>query len=149
MKLDYRLPFESKDGKTMAALCIGSNTEDAFDQVSNCLSWLDKQFVLSSNSTIYCTPDITGIGEDYINCVALTAVNYELTVFQRMLKIYERSCGRIEGSKERGEVPIDIDIVIWGDAIVRPKDFSRDYFLQGWNEMIRTIDIADETSDEE
>ena len=46
-------------------------------------------------------------------------------------------CGRTHQSKITGKVVIDLDIVIWNDSVVRPKELSRDYFLRGYRMLFQ------------
>lgn len=46
---------------------------------------------------------------------------------------YENVCGRTPASKQTGEIPMDIDIIIWNDEIIRPNDYEHEYFKIGWN----------------
>jgi 2-amino-4-hydroxy-6-hydroxymethyldihydropteridine diphosphokinase len=35
----------------------------------------------------------------------------------------------------KGNVPIDIDIVLWNGDIIKENDFKQSYFQIGWNEI--------------
>ena len=34
-----------------------------------------------------------------------------------------------------GVIPIDLDIVIWNNNIIREKDFNQKYFQIGWHQL--------------
>ena len=48
---------------------------------------------------------------------------------------YSKENGRDEERRRRGEVPIDIDIVLWNAKTVRPADFAREFFQIGFREI--------------
>ena len=51
------------------------------------------------------------------------------------LKRYETEAGRTDEARRRGEVAVDIDIVMMDDAIVRPRDAAQDYFKIGFSQL--------------
>lgn len=51
------------------------------------------------------------------------------------LKKYEAICGRTPLSKAIGDIPMDLDIVMWNDEIIRDKDFRQEYFQTGWKQL--------------
>lgn len=115
---------------------LGSNTPDATKQMSDAIDWLMTQFDEVASSDVYSTPPLSGIGPDYLNAVAtgLTAMsNDQLNL---LLKDYERQAGRTPQSKISGQVPIDLDIVVWDGTVMREKDFSYDFFQRGYRQVI-------------
>ena len=115
---------------------LGSNTPDATKQMSDAIDWLMTQLDEVTSSDVYSTPPLSGIGPDYLNAVAtgLTAMsNDQLNL---LLKDYERQAGRTPQSKISGQVPIDLDIVVWDGTVMREKDFSYDFFQRGYRQVI-------------
>ncbi|MBQ1185329.1 MAG: 2-amino-4-hydroxy-6-hydroxymethyldihydropteridine diphosphokinase [Muribaculaceae bacterium] len=115
---------------------LGSNTPDATKQMSDAIDWLMTQLDEVASSDVYSTPPLSGIGPDYLNAVAtgLTAMsNDQLNL---LLKDYERQAGRTPQSKISGQVPIDLDIVVWDGTVMREKDFSYDFFQRGYRQVI-------------
>ena len=47
----------------------------------------------------------------------------------------EKAAGRFPQSKLSGEVPLDIDIVVWNDEVKRPRDMVQDYMQIGLLEL--------------
>lgn len=70
----------------------------------------------------------------YYNAVACCQVDGDCScdVLQDHLKHYEISAGRVRGAKN---VLIDLDLVVFDGKIVRPVDFSRNYFSIGYREL--------------
>ncbi len=50
-------------------------------------------------------------------------------------KEFEAECGRSAESKCRGIVEMDVDLVKYGKTILRPEEFTRTYFLTGYNKL--------------
>ena len=88
-----------------------------------------------SVSSAYSTPALNGKDNDYLNAVAEGYVECDFETLKAQMKDYERSSGRTPESKLMGVVPIDIDIVMWNDEVVKAGDYEQSYFKIGWNEL--------------
>lgn len=119
-----------------AVIGIGSNTPDRMERVAAAIRWLGRVFSDGFHSSAYMTRAINGHDPDYLNAVMSVECDGTMDEVNIMLKDYERACGRTAESKLHGEVPIDLDIVVWDGRIVRPKDFGYRYFLQGYDELV-------------
>ncbi|MDE7441374.1 MAG: 2-amino-4-hydroxy-6-hydroxymethyldihydropteridine diphosphokinase [Muribaculaceae bacterium] len=116
-------------------LSFGSNYGDKKGNVEAALRWIGSLLDDMQSSDVYETPEVHGYGASYFNAVACGKIGLELEEFNRRLKVYERDCGRTEEARIRKEVPIDIDIVIWDGEIIRPVDFSREFFRIGYEDI--------------
>lgn len=123
-------------------LSIGTNQNPREENLRRAVSWLSQIGESCYVSTPYRTAPI---GKDegdeckhYLNAVAVMDMDegYTLTTLDRMLKAYEAGAGRTAEARAEGRVPVDIDIVICDGSIVRPKDFDRYYFRQGYEELL-------------
>ena len=47
------------------------------------------------------------------------------------MKEIETQQGRTSLSKQTGIIPIDIDIVVWNDEVMRPRDLQHEYMQKG------------------
>lgn len=114
-----------------AILSIGSNLEPRVMRIEDAVHWMECHFHVENSSSIYETPEIHGIGRPYMNMVMdiTTADDYE--DLQQAIKKFEISSGRDGEARLRGDVPIDIDIVVWNDEVLRPKDYSQSFFRIG------------------
>ena len=54
----------------------------------------------------------------------------------KMLKKWEADHGRTMEDTLSGVIKIDLDLVIWNEHILRPKDFERHYFNRGYRELL-------------
>ena len=116
-------------------LSIGSNSADREAQMTNCIAWLRGIATLTKLSSVYNSPASNGKDPDYLNAVAEIATALTHPELTKMLKDYERQCGRTPQSKALGSIPVDIDIVMWNGNVLRQKDFAQYYFAKGWNEI--------------
>jgi 2-amino-4-hydroxy-6-hydroxymethyldihydropteridine diphosphokinase len=67
----------------------------------------------------------------YKNCVAIVESTIPAEMWMVDFKQLERSAGRNEETRLRGDVPLDLDIVVSDGEVLRPKDFEQDYFKKG------------------
>lgn len=114
---------------------LGSNFGDRSRNVKAAMQWLKTLSEHYECSLIYETPEIHGKGAPYMNAVAAATTTLDYETLQHLMKNYERSCGRDEKHRVKGEVPIDIDIVVWNSEVVRPLDFSREFFKIGYAQI--------------
>lgn len=119
-----------------AVIGIGSNTPDRTERVAAAIGWLGSVFSEGFHSSAYMTRALNGHDPDYLNAVMSVECDRTMDEVNAMLKDYEQTSGRTAVSKLHGEVPIDLDIVVWDGRIVRPKDFGYRYFLQGYDELV-------------
>lgn len=116
-------------------LCLGSNTPDRRLRVEKACEWLASKMKLIAASSIYDTPPFSGMGSDYVNMVVEVTTDLPLQDIDLMCKEYELRQGRDAECRQTGDVPIDMDVVVYGTEIVRPRDFSRYYFVEGYKQI--------------
>lgn len=119
----------------LAVFSIGSNSGDRTSNVQigiKCLSSLLSDFECSH---IYATPDCHGGYREYINAVAKGTTTLSPEQIDKHCKEFEISNGRDCKAREAGDVPLDIDLVIYDDTILRPKDFAREFFKIGYESI--------------
>lgn len=119
-------------------LSIGSNSDDCFIKMNNCIKWLSTEIVDIKTSHIYSTPAVNGKDRDYLNAVASGYSRCEFEDLKYRLKQYEQLSGRTLESKKKGVIPIDIDIVMWNDVVLKDNDYKQQYFQIGWT-LIKDI----------
>lgn len=114
-----------------AVLSLGSNWGDREEAVKNALAQIQCRLGETVTSEIYFTPPVSGNGADYANCVAAVYTDRDADDICLITKQMETEAGRTPERRERGEVPLDIDLVIFDGDILRPADFTRQYFYEG------------------
>ncbi|MCM1519117.1 MAG: 2-amino-4-hydroxy-6-hydroxymethyldihydropteridine diphosphokinase [Pseudoflavonifractor sp.] len=115
---------------------VGGNVGDRQRMVTDAISWVREMFGCVTASSVYETPALNGRDADYLNVVVYAMTDKDMETVNMMLKEYERRCGRTPQSKSRGEIPIDIDIVVWDGKVIRDRDFKCDYFCRGYHELL-------------
>lgn len=123
---------------TEVAISLGSNTEDAHEQILASLNWLGNVLNEMRSSDVYTTPALHG-DSIYTNAVAIGNTNVPLETLKAMLKQHEADCGRNEETRAMHQVPIDLDVVIYGDEVVKEKDFQKEYFQIGFRSLSPTL----------
>ena len=116
-------------------ISIASNTIDRRWQMEHGIDWLKKNLTGAKVSSVYNTSAVNGRDHDYLNAVMTGRTRKSLEEIEAFFKQYENVCGRTQANKVRGIVPIDIDIIMWNDEVLRMRDFSQLYFQRGWQEL--------------
>lgn len=87
-------------------------------------------------SSHYSTPGVgSGEGKTYLNAVALGHTSLSAEAIRTSLKDFELRTGRTSEVRALGIVPIDLDLLMLGDNVFKPKDLSQSYVLRGLNEL--------------
>ena len=116
-------------------ISIGSNSRDRQWQVEHAIEWLNKHLSGTKTSSIYNSEADNHRDPDYLNAVMTGECKRDFETISQKVKEYETVCGRTPASKLEGNVPMDLDIMMWNGEVVRPVDFAKAYFQQGWNEI--------------
>ncbi len=122
-----------------AVVCIGSNLTPRRQYLEKACRWLRSVLTDVDASCIYETPEYHGIGRPYLNMVAAGYTTETYETLNMRAKAMEAACGRDDAARSRGDVPLDIDIVIWNHDIIRPGDFNQQFFKIG----VRQIGIPE------
>lgn len=114
-----------------AFLGIGSNVADARYRILKVLELLPV-----SGCRILAQSDIYQVSSPYYNLV--TKVSTELTypALLELSKYLESQLGRLPHDKGDKVVPMDIDIVVFDNAVMRVHDFNAAYFSLGYDRII-------------
>lgn len=118
-------------------ISVGSNISTAKEMVENGLRRLKTLLSDSHCSSIYSTPSVSrGDDSTYFNAVIAGVSRLSLVDLSHKCKKLELEMGRCHDSACK-DVAVDIDIVVADGEIVRPKDFNRDYFHIGFNQLCK------------
>lgn len=119
-----------------AILGIGSNYPDSFNRVEQCCKEISFMVNKATFSSIYQTEAVCSKpAPSYHNCVALIETEIPYNDLKALFKEMEYKAGRNPQDKEKGLVVIDIDIVVWNDEILKPKDMEHSYMKIGLKEL--------------
>lgn len=116
-------------------LSLGSNCGDREANVRKAADWLGRLLSCIRCSGIYETPEVHEKGSPYMNAVVIGETAENLEAFNAELKQYELRAGRDETCRLMGLVPIDIDIVVCNDEVLRPFDYSSRFFTIGYRHL--------------
>lgn len=114
---------------------LGSNCDDALVEMNKCIARLTSLLTFVKVSHIYETTALNGNDKNYLNAVFVGYTDMQYELVKTLMKEYEKSQGRTPESKVLGVIPIDIDVVMWNEEVVRKEDFMQTYFQIGWNEV--------------
>lgn len=120
-------------------LSLGSNHGERSDQLVKAIKWLGEILNNINVSNIYETPCAMHQGRPYLNCVISGESTLPIQRLDLLLKEYEIKNGRTKECREAGEVPIDIDIVLADNKILKDWDFRQNFFKIGYNEIYSNI----------
>ena len=119
-------------GQTEAILCIGSNCGDRVTNVTAGLEWLSGILIDFRHSYVYATPDCHGGKREYMNAVARGLTDKTPFELEMACKDYEISCGRNSAARAVGDVPVDIDLVVYDGSVLRKRDYDSEFFKKGF-----------------
>lgn len=117
-------------------ISLGSNSPDRQSQMEYAIRHLKSKFLNVMVSSVYETLATNGKDAPYFNAVMIAETSLEINDATLFLKQWEMLCGRTLESKYQGVIPIDLDIVMWNDDIIKPNDYSYPYFTLGYNQLL-------------
>ena|SRR5574344_143987 len=121
-------PRMATDKKVILALGSNINQEANMRQAENLLCQLFGKNIIFTD-TIWTLP--IGIKSDkFLNCLAVFHVSQEMKSLDDALKKIECQLGSDKLQKQIGIVPIDIDILKFGDIVCHMEDWKRSYIRQ-------------------
>lgn len=126
-----------EERKHTVVISIGSNVADARQRVADAIALLVEMLPNGYASEVYVTPGLSDPDRMYANAVVWGESVNAPEELGRRLKEMEYEFGRTPEMRSRGDVPLDLDIVIADGIILRPKDFNRHYFQLGWQSLRR------------
>lgn len=121
-------------------ISVGSNSRDREWQMKHGIEWLKHIFSDAKVSSVYNSVAVNGRDAEYLNAVLIASTKLDFDATVALTKQYEAVCGRTPSSKLQGVIPIDIDIVLWNNDVIRPADFAQQYFQRGWQEL-KTVEL--------
>ena len=108
-------------------LCLGSNT-DCEANLKSAVGLLRGYFgTIRFSEEAYTEPvGLPGSGL-FLNQVAVAGTEASQEEVERALKDMEKRLGRMPDSKQKGQIPIDIDLLFWNGTILKPADWEKEY----------------------
>lgn len=120
---------------TPVILALGSNmeTDAMFLQARSLLTQLFDHKIFFT--LVLMTEPIDFGKRKFRNALASASTPLSLPEVQRSLKVIERSCGRTPEGKARGEITIDIDLMLFGSQKFHLSDWDRPYIRELMKEL--------------
>ena len=108
-------------------LCLGSNT-DCEANLKSAVGLLRGYFgTIRFSEAAYTEPvGLPGSGL-FLNQVAVAGTEASQEEVERALKDMEKRLGHMPDSKQKGQIPIDIDLLFWNGTILKPADWEKEY----------------------
>ncbi len=117
-------------------LCLGSNLDGAI-RLSAARSALLSHFPDIRFSQEMVTKAIgTGFLSPFHNQVARLTTSLDAESVRAILKGIEQAQGRLPEDKANGIVKLDIDLLVYDDCALKPKDMEREFVKIGLEELI-------------
>lgn len=120
---------------TNVVIGIGSNCGDRKLLVEKAVAWLKTVLLQFKCSEIYETPCALKVGKPYMNAVVSGFYQGTGLELGDLLKDKEREMGRDSQCREKGDVPIDLDIVVCDGGIWKEWDYRQKFFQIGYRQL--------------
>lgn len=114
------------------ALSISSNMPCGTDAIRTAATWLRTLLCQFRISSTYSTQSRTAT---YCNAVAVGTCHHTADQLNQLFKAYELAHGRDAKARQEHVTPIDIDIVVFNDTVLREWDFNQQFFKIGWTQL--------------
>ena len=63
-------------------------------------------------------------------CILCIGSNYRAETYMGMAESIEKTCGRTSLSKQTGIIPLDIDLLMIDNTVLKPEDMQKHYVRQ-------------------
>lgn len=124
-------------------ICLGSNYGFREKSINFAISALERIIgPATAKSNRITSSDVSGLGGSYINCL-VAFYNHEtemdMTKLQRLASLIEYIAGRRADSKAKGQVDIDVDILVYDGSTVDEEQMDRPYVAPLLSQLFDTI----------
>lgn len=109
---------------------ISSNDTDREAKVHDAVEELRPLFPELRTSEAFAGPDYTGQGPEYLTVAASAETDFSLDRLKVFVKAFEWNVGREPEADTSAIVTIDIDIVSYGDQILKTRDLEQPAFRE-------------------
>lgn len=117
-------------------ISLGSNSYDRESKIKEGIEILKGYLSNAQVSSIYETNASNGTDMPYLNAVIHGETSHAPDEIVGHLKHLEKEAGRTPELKREGIVPLDLDLIIYDNRILRPEDFQKHYFNKGYRQLL-------------
>ena len=119
-----------------ALLSLGANTPDKKQRLADAMATIAQIAHIKAETPIYETPAEGSVATlPYANALLLIETSAEYEELRATFKEWERNAGRTPESKAQGVIPLDIDIVVWTDQVIKERDMEFEYMKLGMKSL--------------
>lgn len=120
-----------------AIIGLASNRKEGEEILHQTIEKLSRDFRSARFSNCYLTDPVGSCSKRmYWNCTGIIETNLDLDTLKNSFKTMEREAGRTPDSKLTGDIPLDIDVVVWNNRVIRPRDWEQPYFQTGLKQLL-------------
>ena len=115
-----------------ALISLAANDEKKETTIAHALRLIESYCVILNQTPVY-RSEAAGEPQQpsYANALLQVETDQEYEELRRRFKSLEHDAGRTPASKERGIIPLDIDIISWNETLLKNKDMEYDYMKKG------------------
>ncbi len=115
-----------------ALISLAANDEKKETTIAHALRLIGSYCVILNQTPVY-RSEAAGESQQpsYANALLQVETDQEYEELRRRFKSLEHDAGRTPASKERGIIPLDIDIISWNETLLKNKDMEYDYMKKG------------------
>ncbi len=115
-----------------ALISLAANDEKKETTIAHALRLIESYCVILNQTPVY-RSEAAGESQQssYANALLQVETDQEYEELRRRFKSLEHDAGRTPASKERGIIPLDIDIISWNETLLKNKDMEYDYMKKG------------------
>ena len=119
-----------------AVVSVGSNINPK-ENIETSKKKISNEFKLIGSSTFIKTKPIGFKDQDdFYNGAFLIQTDRELDEVNSVLKNIEVAIGRVRSSNKQGPREIDLDIIIWNNAVIDNDVYERDFLRNSVSELL-------------
>lgn len=111
-------------------ICLGTNTESEYhiSLAGKVLSDLFPRILWGE--IVETVPEETESANSYLNQAAVIETDMSFEELKLLFKDIEKECGRTPEGKQKGVIPLDIDLLVFDVKIMKPADMEKKYVKQ-------------------
>ena len=115
-----------------ALISLAANDEKKETTIAHALRLIESYCVILNQTPVF-RSEAAGESQQpsYANALLQVETDQEYEELRRRFKSLEHDAGRTPASKERGIIPLDIDIISWNETLLKNKDMEYDYMKKG------------------
>lgn len=113
-------------------ISIGSNTTEKHNILTQIIETIGQISHIIAHTPIFDTPaEGCSSSTPYANALILASLDENYDILREKFKQWEIDYGRTHQLKQQGIIPLDIDIIMWDNTILKERDMQMNYMKTG------------------